>query len=123
MGQGRTLADAALSRMGAAEVPVLVEADDLARTEQAVPAGDRRVPHLVGADRLRRCRAARSVGLCLRRADRRALRHRRPQDDRVLQGTELSVATVRDERPVAPLIAVVGSDGSGKSTLAAEILA
>jgi excinuclease UvrABC ATPase subunit len=33
------------------------------------------------------------------------------------------VATVRDERPVAPLIAVVGSDGSGKSTLAADILA
>lgn len=28
----------------------------------------------------------------------------------------------RDERPVAPLIAVVGSDGSGKSTLAADIL-
>ena len=33
------------------------------------------------------------------------------------------MATVRDERPVAPLIAVVGSDGSGKSTLAADILA
>jgi ABC-type dipeptide/oligopeptide/nickel transport system ATPase component len=29
----------------------------------------------------------------------------------------------RDERPVAPLIAIVGSDGSGKSTLAADILA
>jgi hypothetical protein len=28
-----------------------------------------------------------------------------------------------DEEPVAPLIAVVGSDGSGKSTLAADILA
>ena len=28
-----------------------------------------------------------------------------------------------DEAPVAPLIAVVGSDGSGKSTLAADILA
>ncbi len=31
-------------------------------------------------------------------------------------------APTRDERPVAPLIAVVGSDGSGKSTLAADIL-
>jgi hypothetical protein len=30
---------------------------------------------------------------------------------------------LHDEEPIAPLIAVVGSDGSGKSTLAADILA
>ncbi len=33
------------------------------------------------------------------------------------------MALLEDEPPIAPLIAVVGSDGSGKSTLAADILA
>src|SRR3546814_19407564 len=78
MGEGRPRAAAAPARLGEAQISLLVEADDLARAEQAVPACHRRLPDLVRAARFQ-----------LRRADPGA----RSEERRV--GTEFSTRRYR----------------------------